>query len=76
MSICPYVYSRQQLFAVRRDEQWQRDGTTEPGAGAGGRVVKTGTSNAVGHRQSGTKRQFVRETFCELGEYTHLTNAY
>jgi len=61
--------SWQQLFAVRRDEQWQRDGPVEAGTGAGCRDRQTGTSDAVGHRQSGTKRQFVWKTVRELGEY-------
>lgn len=78
MSFC--TYSGQQLFAVRRDEQRQRDGTAETGAGAGGRVAESRTSDAVGYRQSGTKRQFVWETFREFSEYTnthtHVINAY
>jgi len=66
--VCPN--SGEQLFAVRRDEQRQRDGSVEPGTGARCRDRQTGTPDAVGHRQSGTKRQFVWKTVRKLGEYT------
>jgi len=68
MNVC-VPNSWQQLFAVRRDEQLQRDGPVEPGTGAGCRDRQTGTPDVVGHRQSGTKRQFVWETIRELGKY-------
>jgi len=67
--VCVCPNSWQQLFAVRRDEQRQRDGPVEPGTGAGCRDRQTGTPDAVGHRQSGTKRQFVWKTVRELGKY-------
>jgi len=77
MSVCVCIpNSWQQLFAIRRHEQWQRDGPVEPGTGAWCSDRQTGTSDAVGHRQSGTKRQFVWETVRELGKYRTAAGAF